>query len=246
MTDLTDKFFKADLSQDEEEALDALLASSPEAAGRFADKAAEAYARFGLPEAGASSGPGPMPGWRFRLGTLAFALALVAGLGWWRHGPGKAAWNFQGNQPPAAGSPSVRLSAGVSPAGKTESSKAPDSNEKPGDFQHANGEKPLLEAPSRTSGIPSVPGSKTYSQLKISVEIRQEGPVTVEILGADGATVKNLFNGALPAGKYDFTWDGKLEDGRPASPGNYRLETRSGPTVQTQEFSIEKKGKNTE
>src|SRR5579862_532187 len=82
MVDLVDKFYLADLSESEEEALDVFLASSPEAAGLFADKAAEAYARYGLPDPGVTKGPGFSSRWS--LGFLALVLVLMAGYGWWR------------------------------------------------------------------------------------------------------------------------------------------------------------------
>jgi hypothetical protein len=83
MADLVDKFFSMDMSESEEEALDQLLASSPEAASRFSEKASEIYARYGLPDLGPDSTPGKNFWWRLRLGLLAFVLFLAGGYGWW-------------------------------------------------------------------------------------------------------------------------------------------------------------------
>ncbi|MBC7604373.1 MAG: hypothetical protein H7255_17155, partial [Ramlibacter sp.] len=47
--------------------------------------------------------------------------------------------------------------------------------------------------------------------------------VTVDILGADGATVRSLALGASPAGARSFTWDGKAADGTTAPDGAYRM-----------------------
>lgn len=239
MNDLVEKFFKEDLTSEEEESLEALLASSPEDAGRFADKAALAYDRFGLPDPENPPESSPKPGWGLRLTALAFVLALMAGLGWWRHVPGKAAGITQKNRQPALTStyaPAPALNAG-SPVEKS----GPEDLGLPTSQEGAP-----AKVPSGAPGPPLASKTRTYSQLKIGVEVREEGPVTVEILDSTGVTVKNLFTGSLPAGSYAFTWDGKLADGRPAPPGNYRIETRSGPSVQTRDFSIEKKGKTLE
>jgi hypothetical protein len=83
MADMVDKFFLMDMSESEEEALDQLLASSPEAASRFSEKASEIYARYGLPDLGPDSTPGKNFWWRLRLGLLAFVLILAGGYGWW-------------------------------------------------------------------------------------------------------------------------------------------------------------------
>jgi hypothetical protein len=40
-----------------------------------------------------------------------------------------------------------------------------------------------------------------------------------------------LYVGMLKPGEWTFEWEGQLEDGSPASPGIYEVETQSGPTV---------------
>ena len=258
MNDLVDKFFTVDMSFGEEEALDELLASSPEAANRFAEKAAEVYARYGLPDLGPDSNPGKNAGWRVRLGLLFFALALAGGLGWWRH-------SRNGETSSAApalslSNPSVGLKAAASSEVSLEKSKAkkevvPDSLPITKNPEGLSGSRvpdsfPVQAVPismngTRPAGSPPQDFSpaKGYSRLKIKVAISQAGPVTVCILDSHGANVKEVYAGYLPAGESSFTWDGKRDDGRKALPGGYQIKTLSPGQVQTQAFQIEPKNK---
>ena len=251
--DLVDKFFVSDLSLAEEETLDSLLASSGEAAERFAEKAAEAYALFGLPDPEGDSAGKTSTG-RKVLVLLVLALALAFGSAFWRHG-----LNFLNPSSPRGQSlvPSAGLSKALGGKNKaplpaasslsgssTESSMKSGLSEKPGALSATENQSEGAVSTQRiapTLAPPAgVPQAKVHSRLRISVNIGQDGPVTVEILGATGLKVKNLYSGFLPAGNYSFSWDGKLEDGQRAPPGDYRIETQSGATVQTQDFSIQK------
>lgn len=239
MIDLVEKFFSGDLSPAEEEALDALLASSPEAADRFAEKAAQAYSRFGLP------GPDSHQGSRRSWLSLLLLLALAMGYGWHRYG------GFQKALGPAA-------QTAVSSSSETENQKttavppgipAKSPSISYGDKLHGiapvsnlSGEKGARTTPATPS--PQATGRKTRSQLKISVQIKRDGPVTVQILDSGGLAVKSLYTGSLRAGTYAFAWDGRMDNGLKAPPGDYRLQTQTGANVQTQEFSILAKGKN--
>ncbi|HUO58779.1 MAG TPA: FlgD immunoglobulin-like domain containing protein [bacterium] len=246
MADLVEKFYEMDLSPSEEEALDQLLASSPEAADRFAKKAAEAYSRYGLPDLGPDAVPGRNYGWRLRVGLLAFVLVLSAGYGWWHHSHmGVAALAPENPAPVSKGAKSL-------PSKSYSSSMAVDKSggvglgapSKAGLGAETSSTSPAGPETSKAVQGPAPAGKA--SRLRINVEIGQEGPVTVEIVNAQGIPVKNLYTGSLPAGNYSFSWDGKLEDGSKAQPGEYRIETHSGTTVQTQEFSIEEKIKGVE
>ncbi len=301
MADLVDKFYSADLSESEEEALDGLLASSLEAAGRFAQKAAEAYDRYGLPDP--DSRPGRGSGWR-GLGLWALALVLMASYGLWQvlwkvkptgtiHMPG-----LYSNTPasPVSGSTGSSTSVGlpeeeITSSGKPGSSKPSHartrrfSNPLPvkesktqtlvsksngvktvppmvssqgpvsGSFSTTGADKgPTLNPSAMGSGQsslrpeippPLTPGfsTKGYSRLKIDLAIGQNGPVTVRILDSAGADVKSLYSGSLAAGTYSFTWDGKLDNGKTAPPGQYQIESRNDSTVQDKEFWIQPKRK---
>jgi flagellar basal-body rod modification protein FlgD len=47
--------------------------------------------------------------------------------------------------------------------------------------------------------------------------------VTVDVLDANGVSVRSLSLGASPAGSRSFSWDGKLADGSQAPEGVYKL-----------------------
>lgn len=251
MADLVDKFYTADLSLDEEEALDALLGSSLEAANRFADKAAEAYARFGLPEPGFGSGSGRKFLLRWVYGFVLLSLAFLGWFGWRHHGLGiekASTLNASATVPPGENAnvmaPQTPVSSSIpaiqappSAMGHVPTSGTNPSNAGQGEWGLASKGTP---EPLKT------PGQKTRSRLKVQVEVAQEGPVAVRVLNAAGTPIKTLFSGTLPAGTYAFTWDGRLDNGREASPGTYRVETRTDSTVQTKEFLIENKGKSRE
>src|SRR5580698_10179419 len=290
MADLVDKFFSMDMSESEEEALDQLLSSSPEAASRFSDKASEIYARYGLPDLGPDSTPGKNFWWRLRLGLLAFVLLLAGGYGWWcsKWGGKSSLLNnlshLGANETALPGSggkglPATMISipSNATPPGESIPAQGPKVSAKnQSDMEKAEGKNSLpsasspggstadsLAASSRVPSFPPVsapatglnnslaanppaagslqvasaplqsqasaphemappqspvPTEKGYSRLKIDLFISQSGPVTVRILDAAGADVKDLYSGPLKAGTYAFTWDGKLDNGNKAAP----------------------------
>jgi len=61
--------------------------------------------------------------------------------------------------------------------------------------------------------------------------------VIVDIVGADGATVRTIALGASPVGARSFSWDGSANDGMAAPDGDYRMRvtaTRNGQAVAAQ------------
>jgi hypothetical protein len=308
MADLVDKFYSADLSESEEEALDGLLASSLEAADRFAEKASQAYARYGLPDP--DSKPGPNSGWRKGLGFLALLIALAGGYLWWRAGwtaQPNATNNLSSLTANTQGSPINNGNNGLPAFQGSSSSEATPSGQSLSTMASQNGLKNVKNKNSRPSAsvsngsatasqevpirVPSTPSGSTvgtdlknslssnssvpgsvqvasaniaspagapmgtqppqtpapgpqgHSRLKIDLAISQSGPVTVRILDNTGVDVKDLYSGTLAAGTYAFTWDGKLDNGKTASPGKYQIESRNGSTVQTKDFWIEPRKK---
>ncbi len=228
MSDLVNQFFLRDLSLAEEEALDSLLGSSLEDANLFADRAAQAYARFDLlepndepdsrlgPEPNAGPDSGPETGskadkglWRL-WGFGLIVLGLAAGLYEWRQ--------YASVQ---TETPGMTTTQGV-PA--------------PADIPVSAPSQEIKKTPSaKASGV------KTISRLKINVQVAQAGPVTVWILNGSGFLVKTLYQGSLAAGDYAYSWDGRLENGQKAPAGAYRVETHTGSMVKTQNFLIQKK-----
>lgn len=68
------------------------------------------------------------------------------------------------------------------------------------------------------------------STSEIRLELRVPGRVRVDIFDLQGRRVRQLRDGALPAGPVTATWDGRADSGLPASSGWYlvRLETEDG------------------
>jgi hypothetical protein len=91
MFDLVDKYFKEDLTEAEQAALEDSLLNSDEAALKFETLAKDAYVRYGLPEPqphwGNSNGPFPSSGMGLKsiLWVLGIGTALLLGL--WRFHP---------------------------------------------------------------------------------------------------------------------------------------------------------------
>ena len=60
---------------------------------------------------------------------------------------------------------------------------------------------------------------------QIAVQATQSAAnATVRIVNASGQTVKTLYAGALNKGATQLTWDGTLDNGNPASVGDYHIE----------------------
>jgi len=64
----------------------------------------------------------------------------------------------------------------------------------------------------------------------VSFRLAKPGPVELDVYGVDGRHIRRLAGGPIPAGTHAFTWDGRGDDGRSASPGVYlvRLHAQEG------------------
>lgn len=61
------------------------------------------------------------------------------------------------------------------------------------------------------------------SRAHVGFRLRHRDHVTVSIVGADGKVVRTLVDGRrLPAGKYDFAWDGRDDRGEVVVAASYR------------------------
>jgi hypothetical protein len=197
MADLVDKFFSMDMSESEEEALDELLASSPEAASRFSEKASEIYARYGLPDLGPDSTPGKNFWWRLRLGLLAFVLVLAGGYGWWcRQWGGKSPllnnFSYLGTNEtalPGSGNKGLPASMISIPSDATPS----------GESIHTQGPKVLaknqsdLESVEEKNSLPSTsgPGGSAADSLAITSRVPSFPPASTPATGLNNSLAAN-------------------------------------------------------
>ena len=209
MDRLMNKYFNAELTEAESKALSRRLATSEEAAWRFAEKAKEIYADFGLPEPpGAQSGIARFfkPGW----GKLMTVIATLGGIvvGYWLPKPEKG--HFPETQDP----PGIVVKS-VTP------------------FR-----QPLIPTQRRIQAPPNSGLETDYRSLSVVVDQESDGVVTVRIFDPTGVEVRRLYDGPLAAGKWSFVWDGILDDGMPALAGTYRIVVEGGSISKSREIII--------
>ena len=80
---------------------------------------------------------------------------------------------------------------------------------------------------------------QTFSNLSVIVGQSQLGFLAVRVLDTQGKEITRLYRGNLSPGNWDFEWNGKLADGLAATPGYYKIEVRSGSTVQSKTIQIQ-------
>jgi hypothetical protein len=208
---LTDEFFKRNLTESESEDLDHLLEHSPEEASRFAARLQQEYFSLGLP---APRMPKSMITqistslWSPGLSALvAGGLLSAAALTWWW-------WPSPRAAVPAPIPPALRTAAPPQPFVKS-----------------------LLAPP------PAVPEAVTGetregNRLNVVVDLDAQAPVKVRVLNPQEQSVRVLYDGTLPAGRWSLKWDGKLADGSRAPAGDYRIEVESGSHRMVRTVSI--------
>jgi hypothetical protein len=246
MDDLVSKFFKEDLTQAEDQALQDLLLNSDEAAIRFDEQAQARYQRYGLPDPqwpeGGSAGPGSRG-----LGPHDIHLAFLRWLHWgllslvWVLAAaivGVVGWTVWRGIAPADSVSVSTMTPAVSPmAGSASSGPAPGVGTAPPEV-HAS--IPAVGLAASAAGSPWVPlltpidasenPGRTFSDLAVTVHKAAAGAVTVQVFTLEGAPIALLYQGSLPAGTWVFDWNGKTQSAQSASPGYYeiRLESQSG------------------
>jgi hypothetical protein len=75
--------------------------------------------------------------------------------------------------------------------------------------------------------LPPVPNPMRNST-RLSFALGEEAPVTVTVFDLAGRPVATLFQGTLPAGGHDVSWNRATDAGRAASSGLYFMEVRAG------------------
>lgn len=243
--DLIIKFFQEDLTEAEEQRLEAILKASVEESWRFHLHAETAYQGYGLPEPHWPEDK-PYSGMGLKHWFEPFLLVLVLGsLGW-------ALSHFaMKTQPAPAPSLSTALPLNVSrPA-----SRLPDPPEELDSSEDL--EKPALE-PGQEKG-PSAPKTgvkvnvvvpalvpvaaapkshQAHSNLEVVVRRSRPTALRVRVVGPDGAQVVLLYQGTLEPGTWVFDWNGKLADGGKPAPGDYRIQVESGAVTQVKKVVI--------
>jgi len=220
MADLIEKFFRSELTEAEDKALEKLLASSEDAAGQFAERAEKEYFSFGLPEPQA---PGKLVRLLRSLGGKWIPGMIILG--------GVAAWVWW-PKPENRTVPAVTLMPMAAPA-----PVRPAVQELPA--ARVKKARPTGPPPVPTVEAPPNPGFETdYRNLKLVVDQEAAGPITVRILGPNGFEVRRLYEGPLAAGKWSFSWDGVMADGMAAEKGIYHIEVLGAAKTASKEVIV--------
>jgi hypothetical protein len=219
MTSLVEEFFTRDLSEAEHEALSKLLEGSPEAASRYEGLLEKNYLATGLPQPNIPQSLASLPhlgGSRLTVagGTLKLLLVGLALVG-------TALWKFW-PAPHAEISQPVQALA-VEPVHK----KAP-----------AAKALPAVKQPAPIQPVEAGIGSEGQ-ELSLEVDAPQRSLVTVRILDSSGKEVRALYAGFVEAGRWNFQWDGLLENGEAAGAGDYRIDVQTGAVHQTKDIRIQ-------
>ena len=257
MDDLIEKFFKKDLTEAEEKALEDQIASSDEAAEGLAKKADEAYQSFGLPEP-RWTGPDslrPKPGFGF-LGwffLVGFVAALGVGLGWFylHTGPNSSVTSIASKQQPTTvghsltpvKKPASVQSQPLSIVAVLPVQTAKDMPSQRGSSLPTQAQRPVSMALPASQFTPidvDRNPNQAFSKLSVQLHLSASRTLVVRVLDGQGKELVLLFSGQLPAGTWAFEWNGLLKDGSLAPAGKYTIEVRAGSWVQVKELLIQK------
>jgi hypothetical protein len=214
MTDLVQEFFTRELTEAEHAALSKLLEASPDAALNYERLLEQNYLATGLPQPTLPQG----------LQTLA-----QPGTG------GLASWG---------GAIKVLL-VGLTAAGVVlwkfwPQPKASTPMPIPQPAIHRTVEKPMaapVHKPAPVQPLAAGPAQEGQ-ELNVVVAAPQRSLVTVRILDASGKEVRALYTGFVEAGRWDFKWDGLLENGEAAGAGDYRIDVQTGAAHLFKDISI--------
>ncbi len=215
MADLINEFFERELSEAEADSLGDLLRDSPDSTLRFEGQLEQHYAQTGLPLPQLPSSLNDLPKGPSGIGGLGgmkiLFLLAAAGSGYlaWKYWPVKAEVPLPGYSPQAA------------------LSDAP-LDKKPTALQAV---KPIIQP--RVAG-PTAEGE----ELSVVVDAPQRSLVTVRILDASGREVRPLYTGFVEAGRWNFQWDGLLENGEAAGAGQYRIDVQTGAAHMSKDIQI--------
>ncbi len=72
----------------------------------------------------------------------------------------------------------------------------------------------------------------------LPVSLTEAGNMRLDIIDTDGRLVRTLHQGALDAGKHEFTWDGTDAAGYPVGSGVYLYRAESGNATQTNKMML--------
>ena len=266
MADLISKFFKTELTEQEDQELSRVLLDSTEDSKRFVEEAESAYARYGLPEpkwpGDPHDFPRPQSGGRTGLWLAVGLVGLAAWAAWHYHSCLSSSlstldWhrflpiNEETPQPktiPLSGKTILQPKA-VVPGEATEDltpgseednpADEVDRNISPGGSQQVpTGLAQNHTTPFAAPADPALAAKPSHDSIEVVVRRAAPGLVTVQVLDGQGSPLLLLYRGTLREGSWAFDWNGRLADGQAAGPGRYQIQVQSGGRIQTKNVLI--------
>ncbi len=240
MKELIEKYFRGEMTEAEEEALGAQLLNSDETARQFGNRAEAAYKGFGLPEPkwlGRGPVPAPFAGPKLGPWIGPFFLVLIFGaLLWYFLRPGAT-----GNIPVVAVKVETREAEVLVPVHSSTPREPVETMAKkvsralpppivttlPAGLSR---ESTASSAKSEDPGAPPSIGEgqkEAFPELQVILNLKAPGTVRVRVLDASKVEVRRLFEGQMQPGRWSFEWDGFMENGSAAQPGQYHIEVES-------------------
>jgi flagellar hook assembly protein FlgD len=74
--------------------------------------------------------------------------------------------------------------------------------------------------------------------LGLHVDGAEAGLLKVRVYDAAGTCVRHIYEGPISKGPHKLSWDGSLDNGRPAAHGRYVIEVQSKAGVSRQELKL--------
>ncbi len=218
MADLVQEFFTRELSEAEHAALSKLLESSPDAALSYEKMLQQHYLATGLPQPTLPQGLQslPHPGGAGPVGWSGAAKLLLVVLA----AGGTALWKFW---------PQTKMEVPLQ--------VQPQTVQQPIEKSSVSTLKPVVQKPVPIQPLSAGPGQEGQ-ELSVLVDAPQKSLVTVRILDSGGKEVRALYAGFVQAGRWDFKWDGLLDNGEAAGTGDYRIDVQAGEAHMSKNIRI--------
>ena len=80
--------------------------------------------------------------------------------------------------------------------------------------------------------------SELVCRLQYPLAAQQNTPVSLKVYNVLGQEIGTIFSGKQPAGYYELTWDGRLENGMLVAPGVYFLVFETAQERLIRKFAI--------
>jgi len=129
----------------------------------------------------------------------------------------------------------VTLPAGILPRGVVIRARDVSNAELNGTVE----QPPEFTLPTRFALMPNVPNPFNPAT-RIAFDLPVEAVVRLTVYAVDGARVRTLHDGRLPAGSHEIIWDGRTDHGRVVASGTYFYRIETGDFRETRKMTLMK------